>query len=257
MEVGADYGFIWFFLFVTVAFVAGYIDAIAGGGGMIQVPILLIGGIPPVAALATNKVISMTGTFVVVVKYALHRLVIWRWVGLAAIPCAIASMAGSQLAMLTPAWVLEIAIFTCIFIAVIISLGVKPPSDAGVFNPLMQNKQHYLGWFTAIGLYDGFAGPGTGTFMVLTNNKVLGCNLVQSAAIAKPLNLMTNFGALIIFISAGEVVWSVAIPMLIANSLGGWIGGHYAIRNGSKFVWRVLVSVLIVMFTFNIGKMMI
>lgn len=93
--------------------------------------------------------------------------------------------------------------------------------------------------------------------MVLTNNKVLRCNLVQSAAIAKPLNLMTNFGALIIFISAGQVVWSVAIPMLIANSIGGWIGGHYAIRNGSKFVWKVLISVLLVMFTFNIVNMIV
>lgn len=246
----------WLVIFVIAAFIAGYIDAIAGGGGMLQVPVLLLGGLPPVAALATNKIISMTGTLVVTAKYALNRLIIWKYVAVAAPPCLIASAVGSQLAIITPPWILKTVIFICIVVALFISIGVKPKvndSQTGSDKPL----KPFIGWISSIGLYDGFSGPGTGTFMVLANNRNLGVDFVSSVAIAKPLNLTTNIGALAVFLAAGQIIWMAAIPMLIANSVGGWIGGHFAIRNGSQFVWKFLVSVLLIMFTVNIGMMII
>jgi uncharacterized membrane protein YfcA len=91
--------------------------------------------------------------------------------------------------------------------------------------------------------------------MALANHKTLGYDLVVSTAIAKPINLITNISATIIFVYFGQVVWAVAVPMLIANAIGGWTGGHFAIANGATFIRRVLVAVLSVMLSIHIYQM--
>jgi len=237
---------------ICVAFLAGLIDAVAGGGGMLQVPALLLGGLSPVTALATNKIISMVGTSFVVVKYALNNLVLWRYVAMGALPCLLAAVLGSKLAILAPDWFLEALILVSIVTGLLVSNYVKIDQERKNLTP---KTSRFLGLQTSIGLYDGIAGPGTGSFMVLANNKSLGVNLLVSTAIAKPLNLMTNLGATVIFISADKVVWAVAIPMLIANSLGGWLGGNIAIVKGSQYIKRMLSIVLILMLTVNVSKL--
>lgn len=252
MDVITQYD-VWLIgILICVAFLAGLIDAIAGGGGMLQVPALLLCGLNPVAALATNKVISMVGTTFVVFKYALNNLVLWRFVAIASLPCLFASILGSQLAIIAPDWFLEGLIIISIAVGLLVSSYVKANNDNGI-NP--QSKSKFLYLLTSIGLYDGIAGPGTGSFMVLANNKSLGYNLLVSTAIAKPLNLITNIGAAFIFISADKVVWVLAIPMLIANSIGGWVGGHIAILHGSHYIKKMLNIVLVLMLVVNVGKL--
>jgi len=252
MDIIAQYD-IWLIgILIFVAFSAGFIDAIAGGGGMIQVPALLLAGLNPVAALATNKIISMVGTVFVVCKYAMNNLVLWRFVAIAALPCLIASIVGSQLAILSPDWFLEGLIIISIVVGLWVNRYIKVGNESDTSS---QSKSTFVAWLATIGLYDGVAGPGTGSFMVLANNKSLGYNLLVSTAIAKPLNLMTNIGAAVIFISADKVIWVLAIPMLIANSLGGWVGGHVAILQGSPYIKKMLSVVLVLMLVVNVGKL--
>lgn len=241
-------------LLFFIALFAGYIDAIAGGGGVIQVPALLLCGVSPVAALATNKVVSMVGTSFVVLKYALNRLIRWRYVLLAGIPCFLGSIIGSKIAIVTPEWLLEVLIIASILIALIFSRIVKAEEPGSTES---RNQPAFLAWLTTIGVYDGVAGPGTGSFMALAVNRSLKYNLLTATAIAKPINLMTNIAATLVFVFADKVLWEAAVPMLIANALGGWIGGHMAMSKGSIFIKRLLSVVLATMLTANIGKLLL
>ena len=108
---------------------------------------------------------------------------------------------------------------------------------------------------TPIGFYDGILGPGTGTYMTIAVKKVLKFDLLKASATIKPLNLLSNVGAAIAFMLAGKVIWSIAIPMLVGSSAGGWLGSHSAIQGGDKFIRRLLISVLVLMLCANIFKM--
>ncbi len=108
-----------------------------------------------------------------------------------------------------------------------------------------------------IGFYDGVLGPGTGTYMTIAVRKILKFDLLKATATIKPLNLLTNLGAGIAFILAGKVLWTIAIPMLIASSIGGWFGSRSAIKGGEKFIHRLLVVILILMLFANLYKMFI
>lgn len=253
MELFQDTHPLWLIVFIIIAFIAGYIDAIAGGGGMLQIPVLLLGGLPPITALATNKFVSMVGTSFVVIKYALHRLIIWRYILAAIIPCGVASIVGSQLAIITPDWALEITILISIAVALLVSIYTRPVNQDSE-QERKESRHANLSWLTGIALYDGFAGPGTGSFMALANNRTLGYNLMVSTAIAKPINLVTNISATFVFVYFDMVVWSVAIPMLLANALGGWVGGHFAISNGAVFIRKVLIGVLTMMLSLHLWK---
>jgi len=155
-----DITVIWFVVFVTTAFIAGYVDAIAGGGGMIQIPILLLSGLPPVFALATNKIISMFGTMVAITRYHKHKKILWRYVFIAVLPCLIASYFGGLAALQTPSWILEWLIIICIPVALFFTLQHKTETKL----PEMKTDVVRIVSSTApLGFYDGILGPGTGS----------------------------------------------------------------------------------------------
>jgi len=248
-----DITVIWFLLFIITAFIAGYVDAIAGGGGMIQIPILLLSGLPPVFALATNKIISMFGTLVAITRYHKHNKIIWRVVFIAVLPCLIASYFGGLMALNTPTWILEWMIITCIPIALFFTLQNKTESD------LPKMKTGALRTISAtvpLGFYDGILGPGTGSYMTIIMHRFMNIDYLHATAITKPLNLSTNVGAAIAFLLAGKVVWVVAIPMLVANAMGAWVGAHYAIKGGVQFIRKILISVLVFMLLANVIKIL-
>jgi uncharacterized membrane protein YfcA len=252
MDTLSDISSYWFLIFVITAFVAGYVDAIAGGGGMIQIPILLLSGLPPVFALATNKIISMFGTLVAISRYHKHNKIIWRVVFIAVVPCLFASYLGGLAALNTPAWLLEWLIIICIPIALVFTLQNKTETQLST----MQTGSIKIILSTApIGFYDGILGPGTGSYMTLAMHKFLKIDYLHATAITKPLNLSTNIGAAIAFLIAGKVVWLVAIPMLIANAVGAWFGSHYALKGGQQFIRKVLIYVLVFMLLANLIKM--
>ena len=242
----------WLLILVIVAFFAGYVDAIAGGGGMILIPALLFAGIPAVAAMAVNKIVAMSGTTIAVIKFALARQVNWKVVAWSALPCLLASYLGGRAALHVSDALLAWAILICIPIALYFVLRGK---QAVKLSSAASAKQSPFA-LAPIGFYDGLLGPGTGTYMTIAMRRVLSLDYLQATASTKPLNLLTNIGAAIAFLLAGKVIWGLALPMLLANMAGAWLGSHSAIRNGEKFIRYMLIVVLTVMLVANLIKLL-
>jgi uncharacterized membrane protein YfcA len=251
MENIVDFSIYWIIALAFVAFLAGYIDAVAGGGGMLNLPALLFVGVPPVSALAVSKISAIAGTVLAVIKFTLSKRIHWKTVSLAALPCLVASYIGGKVALNISATVLAWAILICIPIALTIVLRDKIDSEEDE----VSNAPKTLLAITPIGFYDGILGPGTGTYMTIAVRKILKFNLLKATATIKPLNLLSNIGAAIAFILAGKVIWSIAIPMLVASSVGGWLGSQSAIKGGDVFIRRLLIGVLTIMLVANLYKM--
>ncbi|MEH6456615.1 MAG: TSUP family transporter [Cocleimonas sp.] len=251
MESILEFSIYWIIALAFVGFCAGYIDAVAGGGGMLNLPALLFAGVPPVSALAVSKMSAIAGTVLAVIKYTLSKKVHWQTVFIAAIPCLVASYLGGKLALTISATVLAWAILICIPIALFVVLRDSNDSDEAEVVDVPKT----LMAITPIGFYDGILGPGTGTYMTIAVRKILKFDLLKATATIKPLNLLSNIGAGIAFILAGKVIWSIAIPMLVASSVGGWLGSHSAIKGGEVFIRRLLIVVLTIMLIANLYKM--
>ncbi len=254
MELFSDISLSWIIGFIIAGFIAGYIDSIAGGGGMIQVPVLLFSGISPVHVLASNKIASIFGVLMATIKYALSKKISWRVVGIAIIPCLVASYIGSSLVMYLFDEVIKWAILIAIPIAMIFLFKKsKKIEDKNI----EINRKNIILSTAPIGFYDGLLGPGTGTYMTISMKKFLRLDYLVSTASTKPLNFATNLGSAIAFIIAGKVLWLVAIPMGLANIVGSYVGSHYAIKGGEEFIKKVLIFVLIFMLLANIVKIVL
>ena len=253
MEAVFELSLYWLIGLTLIAFVAGYIDAIAGGGGMLNLPALLLAGVPPVSALAVNKITGIAGTTVAVSKYALEKKIHWKTVLIASIPCLLASYFGGMIALTLSARVLAWVILLCIPVALFIVLRDQPRDNE--LSKQSNSPLKVIATVAPIGFYDGILGPGTGTYMAITVKKFLGFDFLSATATIKPLNLFTNLGAAIAFLMAGKVTWLIALPMLVSSSLGGWAGSHNAIKGGDKFIRKLLITVLIVMILANSYKL--
>ncbi|WP_407320424.1 TSUP family transporter [Isoptericola halotolerans] len=233
-------------LLVLAGLAAGWVDAVVGGGGLIQLPaLLLVPGISPVQALATNKLGSIMGTSVSSITY-------YRRVGpdlTTAGPMAVAALAGAvggaALATQIPA-----ELFTPIILVVLIGVAtftlLKP--QLGQQDNLRWEGNRHRGTAAGIGLvigaYDGLLGPGTGTFLVISLVSVLGYAFLPASALAKIVNFATNLGALLYFVPAGAVIWGLGLAMGAANLVGGYVGARMAVAKGSGFVRVVFVVVV-------------
>ncbi|MBL7717741.1 MAG: TSUP family transporter [Flavipsychrobacter sp.] len=236
------------------AFLAGFVDAMVGGGGLIQLPALFI--LQPQLALtqtlATNKMANFMGTLVAAARYLNRTKPNW---GLLA-PALPAAFSGSLCGALLVHWINDKSVFLpiiiCALAAVLLytvyqrELGLHPKDK-----PLSKAKGYVYGVSIglAIGLYDGVIGPGTGSFLIFAFIVVYGNDFLHASAHAKIVNCVTNIAALALFICKGAVVWSTALPMAAANMLGSYAGAHIALQKGSKLVrvfFIVVVTALIV-----------
>ncbi len=251
MEFLQDITLTWIIVFIITGFIAGYIDSIAGGGGMIQVPVLLLSGIPPIFVLASNKMASLFGTLMASIKYAASKKISWKVVSIGIIPCLITSYIGSSLIMFINDEIIQWAILLSIPIALLFLLKKSKNIKE---EKIELSKKNIILSTAPIGFYDGLLGPGTGTYMTISMKKFLNLPYLISTASTKPLNLATNVGSAIAFLFAGKIIWMVAIPMALANMLGSYIGSHYAIKGGESFIKKVLISVLVFMLLANILK---
>jgi uncharacterized protein len=233
---------------ILAAFVAGWVDAVVGGGGLIQLPALLIGlpsSTPPAVILGTNKVSSFCGTATSSLTYALRIPLDWRTVTPLVIASAVGSAIGASLARLLPR-----DAFTPIVLAALIGVGIyvwRRPQLGMVSMRKHLGRGHY-GRTALIGLgvggYDGFLGPGTGSFFVILLVVVLGYGFLEASATAKIANLVTNLSAIIVFGLSGSVLWALGLIMGAANLVGGYLGARTAIARGSSFVRKVFLVVL-------------
>jgi uncharacterized protein len=233
---------------ILAAFVAGWVDAVVGGGGLIQLPALLIGlpsDTPPAVILGTNKISSFCGTATSSLTYALRIPLDWWTVEPLVITSAVGSAIGASLARLLPR-----DAFTPIVLLALIGVGIyiwRRPQLGMVSTRKHAGPRRY-GRTAAIGLgvgaYDGFLGPGTGSFFVILLVVVLGYGFLEASGTAKIANLVTNLSAIMVFALDGSVLWGLGLIMGAANLMGGYLGARTAIARGNSFVRKVFLIVL-------------
>lgn len=236
---------------VLVAFAAGWVDAVVGGGGLIQLPSLIIAlpdsvSVPQISG--TNKMSSVAGTAIAALTYARRITIDWSTV-LPLVVCAFAgSASGAQLVRLLPR-----EYFTPIVLVALIGVGLytwRRPLLGMVHAPRHTGAGHYLrvaGIGLGVGLYDGFLGPGTGSFFIILMVAVLGYGFLEASAKAKLANLTTNIAAISVFAWHGQLLIWLGLCMAAANLTGGFLGAKAAIRHGSGFVRRVFLIVIVVL----------
>lgn len=234
---------------VVASFLAGWVDSIVGGGGLIQLPSLLI-GLPadtPVPTISgTNKVPSFLGTSVAALTY-LRRIRIQWW---GVLPLVAGSATGSALgARLTH--FLDRAAFTPLVLAALVGVGWytwRRPQLG------LQQRVRHTGWRALavmgaigllVGLWDGLVGPGTGSFFLIGLVGLMGYEFLSATTYAKLANWTTNLAAIVLLGWTGNILWGIALAMGSANLLGGLLGARTALRNGNAFVRRVFLAVIV------------
>jgi uncharacterized membrane protein YfcA len=225
----------------AIAFVAGFVDAIAGGGGLLTVPALLIAGLDPVSALATNKLQSSFGSGSAVHAFARRRLIDWR--GSAGLVAAtfVGACLGVEAVRFAPLSLLS-AVLPVLLVILAIYFGFSPTlRDADA--KARVSKAGFAPVAAAIGFYDGLFGPGTGSFFMLAFVLLLGHGVVKAAAHTKLLNFTSNIASLLIFALSGHIVWAVGLAMGLGQLVGAQGGSRLAIRHGARLVRPVLVVV--------------
>ncbi|AKG08194.1 membrane protein [Moraxella bovoculi] len=225
-----------------VALFAGFIDAMAGGGGLLTIPALLLTGMNPVAVLATNKLQACAGSFSASVTMIKKGLIHPKMMKIALLFAFVGSAVGTVLVQLSPPEFLQKALPFVIGAVGIYTL-FSPNLGKLETTPKMSQKLYERTIAPLIGLYDGYFGPGTGTFFSLSQVVLRGRDLVQATARAKLLNFATNIASLIFFILGGQVVWVVGLVMMAGQLVGAYLGSHMVVKGGAKFIRPVIVVV--------------
>ena len=227
-------------LLVLAGFIAGFVDSIAGGGGLITVPALLLTGADPVTALATNKLQGTFGSATAAVAYARGGQVDLRGQAGMAVVSAIAGGAGAGVAHLIPAEVLRLIMpFVLVGVALFFAFkrGLSDDDRAQRIAPALFT-------FTAVPLiaaYDGFFGPGTGSFFMIAFVTLAGYGVLRATAHTKLLNFSSNIGSLAVFAATGSLWWMVGFAMALAQVAGASIGARLAMRVGAGLIKPLLV----------------
>ena len=227
-----------------VAFFASMIDSIAGGGGLLTTPSMLIVGIQPLNVLATNKFQSSFGTFTSTYNYFKNGLLVDEKRKLYFFLSFFGSGIGTLLVSRISNETLESVIPILLIGAALFFITNKGPRNSNPNNKLLIIFNLIV---FAIGFYDGFFGPGTGSFFVLSFVIIKGANIMQGTAVTKLLNFASNFAAFIIFAIQGYVIWTLGLTMAVAQIAGAYTGSKFAIKNGEKVVRPVLVIVSILL----------
>ena len=231
-------------LLAGAAFVAGLVDAIAGGGGLVALPALLAAGLPPHVALATNKGQAVFGAAASAISFWRRGVIDRDRAPLGFAAGFAGSLLGAMGVLAVPLAPLRVVVIVLLVIAAAVVLARRNVAahprelSAGARNAAL------AGIALVIGAYDGFFGPGTGSMLVVAFVVVFGDALTRASGNAKIVNLASNIAAVLLFAYHGVVVWSVALPMAAANALGAVTGAHLAVRNGDRLVRAVVLVVV-------------
>jgi uncharacterized protein len=234
-------------LIVLASGLAGFIDAIVGGGGLILVPALfsVFPSAAPATLFGTNKAAAVWGTAWATAQYARRVDVPWANMVPAALMAALGSLAGAEAVTRIDPTLLRRALPLLLLAVLIYTLARK---DLGRHHePRLGPGRERLTAATigaVVGLYDGFFGPGTGSFFVFLFVRLLGYDFLHASAVAKLLNTATNIAALVVFASKGHVWWHLALPMALANVAGSLLGARLALRRGASFVRTIFIVVV-------------
>ena len=225
----------------ATAVLTGFIDAIAGGGGLIMMPALLFAGVPPINALATNKLQSVFGTATAMRNFARAGLIDWRPNRLTFMLVFVGAVGGVLLVRAIGGKALELVIpILLVCSAIYILLSPRMTDDSA---PQRLSAKGYAPVGGVIGAYDGFFGPGTGTFFTTSIVAMRGYGLTRASALTKAFNFPSNLASVIIFAIGGEMLWLLGLCMAAGAMVGGWIGSRTAMRFGAQVIRPLLVLI--------------
>ncbi len=231
-------------LLALVGLAAGFIDSIAGGGALLTLPALLLAGLPPAAALGTNKAQSLFGSGSATWAFAAKGHIDFRTLRLSFALSAIGSACGALLATLVSAEFLK-AFLPILLIAIALYFALKPNVGDLPGRERMRPALFAATIVPAIGFYDGILGPGTGSFFMLAYVALAGLGVLKATAQTKLLNFASNIGAFAVFALSGVIFWKIGIAMGIGQFIGARLGAGLAMKNGAKLIKPLLVTVCI------------
>ena len=237
-------------LLCLAAFAAGFLDAVVGGGGLIQIPaaLLLMPGIPIATVIGTTKIPSFCGTSFAAVQYSRCVQLNYKHLGLMALLAGCAAFTGSRvLTIVSNDFIKPLLLLVLIGVAIY----TYRKKNFGIHSEKEHTETQHLIFIILIslvlGFYDGFIGPGSGSFFILAFITLLGFDFLKASATAKVINLATNIGSIVLFSMSGKIIYGIALPMAACNAAGGFLGAKLAILRGNKFIRIFFLSVVMLM----------
>lgn len=235
------------YLLCAFAFLAGFIDSIVGGGGLVQVPafFVLYPALPVPNIIGTNRMASVVGTAVAAWNYSRTVAIPWRIVGAAGVAAAVCSFGGATVQSMLPSHLLKPIILALI---VVIAAYTYREKDLGLEERFRVSPGRIPLWAAGIGavlgFYNGFVGPGTGSLLVFGFVRVIGYSFLSASALSKVVNVIADASSLIFFLAHKLVLFHLAIPLMVFNVAGAYTGSRLALLRGNAFVRRVFLVVV-------------
>lgn len=235
-----------FFIVCPFLFLAGLIDAIGGGGGLISLPAYLLAGVPVHAAIATNKLSSTCGTTLATARFIKNKLVSIKLAVPSVLAAIIGSALGAHLSLLVEEKIMQYVLFIVLPVTAFIVLNKKLFHDSGKDEITFDRHTYATAIIAAliIGVYDGFYGPGTGTFLIIAFTVFAHLSVKKANAQAKVINLTTNITSLVVFLLNGQVMIVLGLAAAVCNMVGGYIGAGLVMTKGTKIVKPSIILVL-------------
>lgn len=235
-------------LLCIAAFSAGLVDAIVGGGGLIQTPVglILLPNLPVATVIGSLKIPAFSGTFFAAIQYIKKVKMKWKMLLTMMLLAFCAAFIGSKLLSMIHNDFMKPILLIVLSLVAIYTYSKKNFGTKNEKN-LTPKREIFYGIIISIiiGFYDGFIGPGAGSFLVLAFITIVGFDFLHASAHAKMVNLATNFGSILFFIIKGTILWNIAIPMALCNAAGGFIGAKIAIKKGNSFI-RIFFLLVVV-----------
>jgi uncharacterized membrane protein YfcA len=238
-----------YLIILPAIFLAGLVDSIAGGGGLLSVPAYLAAGLPPHYVLGTNKFSSSFGTFFATLRYHQHGLVDVRVALLSAFFALAGSFLGSSAVLLLRPDFLRVLLIVLIPLVAVLTLANRSLGQENRSHHQSQRRKYSLAAPAAllIGFYDGFFGPGTGMFLILFYTMALKFDFVTANANTKVVNLASNVAAVITFVIKGKIIYAIGIPAAAAGIAGNLLGAKLVIKQGSGIIRPIFILALILL----------
>ncbi len=245
----ADYLLIGIIILIFASFVAGFLDAVAGGAGLILVPAFILTRMPPQLALGQEKLVSTLGTFSAIYNYFKGAKIIWKIV-IYGIPTAlIGAYIGGKVILSIDESIVGKIIFFLIPIGLLFSFIPKQSKNDGVYQPSQRDIHIILPLVClVVGFYDGFFGPGTGSILILTLHFLIRMPLLESSATSKIFNLASNIGTFTAFFIAGKMAFIIGIPLVLASISGNYLGSHLTLKSGDKIIKPLIFTAIAILF---------
>ena len=244
-----------FLIVCPMLFLAGFVDAIGGGGGLISLPAYVLAGLPVHNAIATNKLSSTCGTTLATIRFIKMGLVNWKLALPTIVTAILGSSLGANASMAVEEGIMEKILFVVLPVTAFIVLNPKIFHDNAETKLVITRRT----WVTAllssfiVGLYDGFYGPGTGTFLIIAFTVFAGLSMRTANAQAKVINLTTNITSLTIFLLNGQVIFLLGIAAAVCNMAGNYLGAGLAATKGSRITRPIIILVLGLLFLKILG----